>query len=336
MGADENATPAGVIHNLLGRADTSWSIGVEGAIGEFTLVGGDPPPGLLCGESGGEVVTERGALRVALDGIVRLVAWERLSAGSAGWTHGLEICVPADAPGDFGRTVLTDLGADRAAIRPADRAGRLFDLGVGALHLGFCVRTGDAALAAVLAAAAGQTLTGPPGPTLKAIRDAHPHRVVQSRLARIEVYQKIGGLRRGARTPAGPHTHFLPERLGRTASRRPVPDGWVSALTAHPGHPLTDRAGRPRPFDIRLHADVQSLLARFGPAGWLEEKTLVTGAVAAGLPPERYRTTAAGADAVRVALLQLRHTRPDLTALEAWLAAFPAPKSGHGREPLRS
>lgn len=332
MGAHENATPAGVIYDLLGHAETGWSIGVEGAICEFGLVGGDGPPQLSRGESGGDVVTERGALRVVLNDSVRLVAWERPSAGSAGWTHGIEICIPVDASGGFGRTVLTDLGADRAAIHPADRADRLFDLGVGAPHLGFCVRTGDAALAAVLANAAGQSLTGPPGPTLNAIRDAHPHRVAQSRIARIEVYQRIGERRRGARTPPGPHTHFLPERLGRAAPPKPVPDGLTSVLTAHPGHPLRDRTGRARDFDAGLHAHFQSLLARFGPSGWLEEKTLVAGAVMAGLPPDRFHTLAGGADAVRVALLQLRHTRPDLAALEAWLAAFPAPKPGHGRK----
>ena len=41
------------------------------------------------------------------------------------------------------RTVLTELGADRDALRPEDRGSILFDLGLGALQADFCVRIDD-------------------------------------------------------------------------------------------------------------------------------------------------------------------------------------------------
>ena len=276
---------------------------------------------------GGSVVTDRGALRVALIPEVKAIAYEGLGARADAWTHGVALCLPVRTAAMGGRTVLSELGSDTGAIRPEDRNAVLFDLGLGAPHVDFCVRTADPNLLGVLRMNVGRSLFDPRNPALEAIKAANPDRLCVSRLARIEVFQHIGSHRRGISTPIGPHTHVLPDLLarGRTHSANiPTPEGWISALNLHPANPLTDRLGRPRPFDPRLHESFQELLAAYEPPGYMEEKARITAAVLDGLDPEAYRMAdnRATRKAARVGLRQLLHTCLAAPGLEAWLAVF--------------
>jgi hypothetical protein len=115
---------------------------------------------------------------------------------------------------------ISDLGKDRAAIDAGDQGARLFDLGLGRKEARFCVRcTPGTALDALMLAAGTAMDTALPrlGPTLVA---ASPVRVVESALGRIEVASPIPSA--GGRSPAGPHTHLLPDHL---ATGRALPAG---------------------------------------------------------------------------------------------------------------
>jgi hypothetical protein len=111
----------------------------------------------------------------------------------------------------YSNTVFTELGADADAIAPDCRGHLLFDYGLGRKYSRFCIRTNDAALISLL-----QEFRGKPWQTLMAaagsrILSESPHRVVETFLARIEVYAQIPLPHE--RSPEGAHTHFLPAFL---------------------------------------------------------------------------------------------------------------------------
>lgn len=310
-------------HAHLEDAASGWSIGTHGAIAEFLRDAAEPAT-VAPAETGGRVETARGALHAVLGADVDVVAYERASAHAGRWSHGVVFCVlRAMATGNC-RQALTEVGPDGRAARDADREAILFDIGVGAPHVDFCVRTADPALIAALRGAEGDDVLAPGHPAMAAVKEADPHRVCLSALGRIEVYQAIAAS--GGRTPEGPHTHLLPELLasGRTHSAdTPVPTGTYPCLGLYPPHPLVDAGGRERPFDAAAHAAFQALLARFGPPGAVDEKRRITAAVLGGEDPAAYApaATAEARTAARVALRQLVHTHGAVAGLEAWRRA---------------
>lgn len=73
---------------------------------------------------------------------------------------------------------------------------------------------------------------------MQAIKDASPHRVFRTHLARIEVFQSIPSRVRGEQTPPGPHTHVLPKLLARwrtDPSRVRLPDAYDPVLHVYRG-----------------------------------------------------------------------------------------------------
>lgn len=322
----ETAVLAALVHEMLADTGAGWNIGTFGALAEFHHVAGDPAPLVTLLPGGGEVVTARGAMRVELPAGVLAIAYEGLAKDPRAWAHGLSFCLREGFAGMGGRAVLTELGTDREALREADRGARLFDVGVGAAHVDFCVRTEDAELAARLRQAAGQSILGAGHPAMAAIIARSPHRVALSRLGRVEVYQPIPS-GPGARAPVGPHTHLLPQllRAGRSHSANmPIPDGWMPTLNLHPASPIADSLGHPRAFDADAHAAFQALLRRYAPPGVTAEKDRIIRAVRTGgspllYPPAKTRTERMAA---RVALRQMLHTHPDVPRLAEWLALF--------------
>lgn len=308
------------VHAYLEDADSGWSIGTDGAIAEF-LRAAEEPATVEVTENGGQVETACGALHAVLGAGVEAVAYERISSHPGRWSHGIVFCVlRAMATGNC-RQVLTEAGPDGRAARPTDRDAILFDMGVGAPHVDFCVRTADPSLIAELRRAEGTDVLIPDHPAMAAIKEANPHRVCLSALGRIEVYQPIASS--GTRTPEGPHTHLLPELLetGRThAPGTPVPTGTYPCLGLHPPHPLSDALGHERPFDAAVHASFQALLERFAPPGFVEEKRRIIAAVLDGEDPAAYAPAATpeGRAAARVALRQLIHTHGEVAELDAW------------------
>lgn len=315
-----------LLQSMLARTDAGWSIGTFGALAEFHHVGGDPPPQIRLTGQGGEVVTGRGGLRVELTDETLPVAYEGLRRPQS-WSQTLSFCVPTAGTRMAAHVGLTECGPDHLSLRASDRQTVLFDLGLGAPHIDFCVRTADAGLIEILRRAAGQSLLTPGHPAMAAIVAASPHRVCRSRLGRIEVYQAIPPPTPDARSPVGPHTHLLPALLKsgrRHSANAPIPDDRVSALDLHPANPLSDPLGLPRPFDVDAFRAFQAMVAAYGAPGLAAEKARLTAAVRAGEAPSGYQPAATRLErtAARIALRQLRHADPGAPNLADWLAAL--------------
>lgn len=308
---------------------SSFSVGALGALAEFHRAADEPL--VLDDAERLTVATLRGALRIERVEGVTPRAYETLSRRTEYWQQGVLFCLPAEEAAMNRRGAVTELGPDEAAIRHADRGAVLFDMGLGALNVDFCVRTAEPALLSVLRRAAGQPILAPGNPAMAAILEASPHRVACSRLARAEVYQAIGR----ERTPEGPHTHVLPQFLasGRTHEPEiPLAAGCVPGLSLYPANPLTDSLGRRRPFDPNRFQAFEGLLTRWGDPHYLAEKQRLRAAVTEGLDPVRCDApaTALGRTAFRVALRQLRQNQGARPELEAWSARFDETSSdGH-------
>jgi hypothetical protein len=241
-------------------------MGSFGAVAEFQQDKGEfleaDAPALLVR------ATTRGAIRLDVEAAAQLVpvAYEALSPRPHRWSHGLALCLPQKESAMNGRKVLTELGPDEEAVRPADRKAVLFDTGLDLPQCDFCIRTEDQDLLAILRANLGRSLFDPGSPAGDAMMRAHPHRVALTRVGRIEVFQKIGGPETGGVSPAGPHTHLLPQLLKarRTHSANtPIPRYHVPLGYLHPANPVMDSMGRDRDFDIEDHARFQNLFERF-------------------------------------------------------------------------
>ena len=144
-----------------------------------------------------EAVTPRAALRLAVTPSTRAFA---LDDGR----HLLvlpRVRLPAPGP-----AVLTPLGPDHDALRPADRATPLYDLGLARAAARFTVRTACPTLAAA---------TGRPFAAVTALLLAEqPPRVVETPLGRAEIATPIP-------TTSGPATRLLPQQLALTLDAPP-------------------------------------------------------------------------------------------------------------------
>lgn len=301
-----------------------WSLGTFGAIAEFTRDPGEPA---VVTRQGGRisVATDRGGMRLAPSDDTVPVAYETPNRDGETWSHAVALCLPQEAAGMNRRVALTELGPDEEAIRPDDRAGLLFDMGLGILQADICIRTADPALIETLRAAAGRSLFEPGNPAMGAIVAAGPHRVFVCRIGRAEVYQPIPAA--DGRSPEGPHTHVLPKllRTGRShAATTPIPDGLVPCAHLFPRNPVKDQFGHRSAFDPAAHARFQDILERFGDIAALELKRTVTRALEGGAAPDRtalpeWRHARATA---RVAIRQFLQARPHDETARAWSGAF--------------
>jgi hypothetical protein len=309
-------TPTDLVARHLRDAQTSWAIGTFGAIAEFHR---DPDEPVLLSSEG--ALTARGGIRIRPSDAVRIVAWERPTAGDA-WTHGIALCLASDAGAMGRRSAITELGPDRDALDGTARATALFDLGIGAPHCDACVRVDDLAMLQALRAAEGRPLMQTH--LMADLATLSPTRVFVSRLGRLEVHTSIP--KPDGRTPDGPHTHVLPDLLKhkRThAATVPLPEGMVPSAEIFPANTVHDEHGRTIPFDASRHAAFQSLFESFGDAACRKAKTETVAAVRDGEPPlDRPHYTRAQRSSRRVALRQLRHTDGPSTALAAWREMF--------------
>jgi len=300
---------------------TSWSIGSFGAIAEFVR-DPDEPARIERSDTSLAVVTGRGGIRINPHPQTRPYASE--TPVGRGWNHRVSLCLPTALSTMGRRAALTELGPDTQAVRDEDRSAILFDLGLGCVQVDASIRTHDPQLIARLRDAAGRSLFEPGNEVMMAILAANPHRVFDSRLGRVEVFQPIP--LPGGKSPDGPHTHVLPKLLahGRThAATEPVPDDFVPCAHCYPPHPTKDASGQARQFDL-LHQDsFQAMLNVFGDSGAVALKRRVMTAVAAGegpagtdIPNSRFARATVG-----VALRQLRARGERSPALDSWLAA---------------
>ncbi len=314
-----------ILARHLGDAASSFSVGAPGAIAEFHRAADEAPD--LDDRTGLRIATARGALGIGdCAGVVPL-AYETPGRDPERWRHGVVFCLPEDRARGARREVLSEIGPDAGAVREADRGALLFDMGLGAANVDFCVRTADAALIDTLRAGLGRSVLEPGSPAMGAVLGANPHRIAISALARVEVFQPIGR----TVTPEGPHTHVLPDLLatGRTHEAAiPVPAGMLPCLSLYPASPLVDGLGREKPFErARLYAFLPCVEAWAAPEH-VREKRRVAEALDAGLAPETFDApdTPIAAAARKVALRQRRRIGPPVPLLASWLEAFDPPR----------
>ncbi len=315
-----NAATIDLLHRAIADPETQWSLGTFGAIAEFSR---DPEEPVALRQSGDAVsaVTARGGIAIRHDPRNRALASEGIT--KSGWNQRIALCLPEADGAMGGRAVLTELGADTGALRSEDRESVLFDLGLGAPHVDFCVRIDDRDTAAQLRRHAGRAVFETGNPAMGLILAANPHRVFISRLGRIEVYQPIPPA--AGRSPEGPHTHVLPKLLksGRThPATEPIPPGWVPCAHLYPPHPARDGLGAARPFDPARHEAFQSDIARFGSAEILSLKRRVREAIAAEQPPSVISGDRHGRAGIRIALRQLKAAGHASPVLQSWLQDF--------------
>lgn len=320
-GAGTTAELAAVVDALLDDPACGWSVGTWGAVADLERDPGEPAH-----RADGSVRTRRGGVRVAPAPGVVPVAYERCLRPAGTWRQALALCLPREDAAMHARTAVTALGPDDDAVLPEDRGVPLFDLGLGAACVDFCVRTRDPELVAALTAAEGRSLfdpsTGPAGMVL----GRSPTRVLLTRLGRAEVATPIPPP--GGTTPWGPHTHLLPKLLasGRThPAIEPIPAGLVPLVSAFPAHPTAGPRGTEIPFDAARHERFQALLRAYGDPAFVRTKAEVAEAVREDRPAARPPPGPGSRDrsrAARVALRQLALTDPGAPGLAAWRAAF--------------
>jgi hypothetical protein len=302
------------------NAEAQWSLGTFGAIAEFAR-DLDESFTFHRGKASLALLTGRGGIRIKPPADMRLVAFETTTRES--WSNRVALCLPDDRCGMSGRSVLTELGPDDAALREHDRDSILFDLGIGALQADLYIRVSDPNVAARLREHAGRPLLDGDNPAMGLILATSPHRVFVSRVGRIEVFQPIPPPH--GKSPDGPHTHVLPRllRSQRThAATEPIPDGLVPCAHLYPAHPARDGLGQPRPFDRTRHDAFQAILTNYGDPKFLALKQQVMQAVVAGVDPSAVAVTDQrfARTNIRVALRQLRAAHAEYPTLAAWMA----------------
>jgi hypothetical protein len=224
---------AELAHGLLAQAAAGASMGVQGAIAEFAVAGGDPAVATVrrAGRTV-EALTAGGGLRLT-------VTDETVAFASSGTVY-LAVPrhrLPAPASG------LSVAETDPGALRPEDGDDLFVDLAVGHAAARFCVRTGDTGLGEQLRALEGATWPEVLDRLGHALIATSPDRVVITPLGRIEVSAPIPA--EWGASPDGPHTHLLPALL-RTG--RELPAGVDLPADLAPAaalHPSPGRAGPP-------------------------------------------------------------------------------------------
>lgn len=271
-----------LLAELAADPSNGWSIGSFGAIGEFVR-DADEPVETSRGDDYLQIVTARGAMRIAPTTGLQPVAWDSLLADGESWGHALAFCV--SRPPTAGRTVKC-LGPDEHAIRGADRQASLFDLGVGSGAVRMCLRTRDQGLIDAMGSAEGEPLLSGAALMGEVLR-AQPHRVVLSPAGRIEVFQPIPPA--DGKSPQGPHTHLLPKLIAKDrphSANVPIPEDLQSALSMHPRSPWRTVLGEKHPYDADIDAAFAPMLARYGLPDDAKVEAGVLAALARGAAPE--------------------------------------------------
>lgn len=299
---------------------TSWSVGTFGAIAEFSRES-DEPAHIACDDDRYEAVTSKGGIRIDALNLARPVAYETTNKNPDQWSHAVALCLPIADSAMNRRSALTAIGPDVEALREEDRHAFLFDLGLGADQVDFCVRASEPDLLQALRAGVGRSVFDTQNPAMPAILRHSPHRVAITRVARAEVYQAIPAPDK--RSPDGPHTHLLPKllRSGRThAATNPIPDDWVPCAHLYPAHPTKDAMGHGKPFDGKQHEAFQRVLDVFGDAELNDLKKRVALGVSSGGDPTRLATPASRSAraTVRIALRQMQAVSGAIPSLTAW------------------
>jgi len=217
-----------VAETLTTRKGT-WVTGMPGGAAEFPCVSGRD----VAVEIGDGFVVGRtpdASFRLRVTDKVRVFAFEGDGPVVLGFPRSRMTLVST--------SVFTPLGGDIDAIDEGHSAHELFDLGLGRRASRFCMRTDDPGLIATLRALAGKPWEEMLAQAGGEIIAKSPSRVVESQLARIEVFAPIP--KPGGTSSAGAHTHLLPEFLARgqeSPAALSLPDYAAPLATFYPGKP---------------------------------------------------------------------------------------------------
>lgn len=318
---DEGHDLLSTLRAQLADRRSSWSIGGYGAIGEFHWLPGDADTDLAAGEL--RITTAAGGLRLAMRDDAVPYAFQNLSRHPDRWLQGVSLCLPWQRAAGAARTVLTEIGPDADAMRPADRSAALFDMGLGFPHVDVCVRTDSEDLSRILRDYGGRSLLEPGNTAMGAIKEASPHRVFVSRLGRVEVYQRIGSPRVHPPTPLGPHTHVLPRLLRArraNAEANDAPPYHRACVYLYPCHPLTDALGNRKPYDHEAQERFAALLERWGDSAFVAEKKRAADAMGVGVSAGDYDACAKPRlrHALRIAIREQGHLPEAAPSIDQW------------------
>ena len=180
----------------------TWVTGVPGAVAEFPVRPERPI----------EIEVNDAAIEAqATDAHLRLTLHDKLRGFAFAGAGPIVLALPrnrATLPHVQG---FTPLGVDRDAVDSRHRTHELFDLGLGRQCCRFMLRASSAAFADVVRRHEGKALGRLLRDAGAAILKESPHRVVESALARIEVFARIPLPEE--KSPEGAHTHLLPSFL---------------------------------------------------------------------------------------------------------------------------
>lgn len=304
-------------------ATVEWSMGAFGAIEGFRRRP-DEVVTVTRAPDGVTAVTQRGGIRLNAAGEMVPVAFEVLSSDPRLWNHAVALCLPREAGRMNRRTTITELGPDTGALRVQDRGGILFDIGLAVDQADICLRTTDRSLIERLRAAGTTSLLTAESPVLDMLRRSTHHRVVLTRLGRLEVFPA------SAASPAADLSEVLPglmrQLLGRGMTQprtSPIPAGLVPCAYLFPPHPARQAPGAAKAFDLEQHLAFQATLHRYGLPALNALKAEVNAALDRGDPPDRFLPPPGrfARACLRVALRQRRMIEGS-RSLDVWRAVF--------------
>ncbi|MEQ1669409.1 MAG: DUF1289 domain-containing protein [Hyphomicrobium sp.] len=192
----------GWIVDTIQECKGTWVTGVPGAVAELPCTG-EHPATVKIAESTVVATMENAALRVHVTDKLRAFAFAEGGPIVLGLPRTRDAFAPVQS--------FTKLGPDTNALNPRHRAGILFDFGLGRKNARFCIRSHSPELTARLTSLCGETWAGVLSAAGATIIAASPPRVVESAAARIEIFAPIPPP--GGQSPAGAHSHFLPQFL---------------------------------------------------------------------------------------------------------------------------
>ncbi|MEM6741397.1 MAG: DUF1289 domain-containing protein [Pseudomonadota bacterium] len=213
---------------IFAEARATFVVGVYGAVGEVMRDADEAfqsrhEGAVLC------LTTARSALRI--EAASYLSAFEIRRANRPPL---IALAVPEGRAGIAGPAALTDLGSDGRALLQRDAGGRRFDVGLGRRAARFTIRCSESLAADI------SPHCGAPWPDCLARIGAQvlaesPVRVVEAPCTRAEVDAMIPPP--GRASPAGPHTHLLPDHIAQgfdTPPTIPLPKGFVLSALIYP------------------------------------------------------------------------------------------------------
>lgn len=312
---------ADLLQQFVADPETGWSMGAFGALGEFSRTI-DEPVAINHSAETLQINTDKGGLRLNLPEQLKLFAYEMPMGRHNSWLHGVALCVPAEQAIMHQRKTITELDLDHQALLPDHAQHTLFDMGLQCPQADFCIRSDNPSVINTVQRYLGENLLTTANSLLLQMPELNPHRVVVSKLGRLEVYQDIPFPEE--HTPDGPHTHVLPDlaKLRRTHNANiPIPTGLTPCATMHVAHPCQNTLGHEHAFNKCRHQQFQALLERFGDRELFQLKQTVESAVAKKLAPANLTmplSTRAVRAVVKVTLRQLSHLNSPSESLANW------------------